>query len=189
MDEKVIDLNALFDQATAYHYTAKVTRLREQMLSPDNGTEDTTPQGLPLLLIDRPWIRDLTYVSGTLAAFAAELYLKGFCMLHGIKPRRTHNLLELFSGLPEHVQNAIAELNQTSVKFGDILKYAQLNFVELRYMRMDPDKGFTLFAEMLTGPLHDYLLQQIPLRPERFHFADRLLPAETEWVTDVKRYF
>ena len=175
-----IKLDTVFDQAVAYHYGAKLMRLREYMLMP-SVTEDARDEyGLPLVIVHKPWARELTYTSGTMVAFAAELYLKGLLRWNGIENTWGHDLSSLFKALPLEVQNAIEKFNTFEMKFAEVLQYAQHNFVEIRYKSLEPDKGFVMTASLVADALHDYLLTVVP-NPDRYRFADNFLGEEAEW--------
>ena len=139
--------------------------------------------GAPIPIGDRAWIEELGYVAGMSAAFSAELYLKGFLILNGQQPPKTHNLLKLFDALPVEARREIEIMCTIPLIYREVLEYAQLNFVEIRYMRLD-NSSFSMWSTHLTEPLHEYLLAHAPGRVERFRFADRFLAEEADYIRE-----
>ena len=74
----------LLDQAVAYHYSAYLVGMRGSSLSFRSRKNR-----------ERGWVHEMGFVSGMLAAFSAELYLKAWCILLDSKPPKVHNLLNL----------------------------------------------------------------------------------------------
>lgn len=74
------------------------------------------------------------------------------------------------------------------MQFDEVLKYAQLNFLELRYMKLQPDKGYVMAASIVADTLHNYLLTVLP-NPARYEFAEQKLPSESEWQNIHRKQF
>ena len=142
------DFERIIDQAVAYHYTARVTSLRGQMLQDENTIRAPRINDIPNTIYQKMWVGDLVYVANMLSAFSAELYLKGLCVLNGIKFPRTHNLVLLYDLLPLETRCGIENSSDYSMTFREILETAPTNFVDIRYMAIEPAR-LTIWQTMI----------------------------------------
>lgn len=90
------------------------------------------------------------YVLGSALPLAIELALKALLLKEGVTPRRTHDLLSLYSGLPELTRTMLQDKFQTldeidgySERMSLILENHRTDFPDWRYL----DSAGKLFKE------------------------------------------
>jgi len=89
-------------------------------------------------------------------AFSVELYVKAVYQAFDIKAKNVHNILELFNGLPQEIQNRIFEIhmpnsyNTTLETYKTRIAVISRGFEELRY-----------FHEKKTANYHQNFAQEM----------------------------
>lgn len=155
-------IERILDQAVSYYFAGLSIHHKKAEIEPGNTTtEHSDYSGAPYLVIHKPWIEDLSHVSGVLFAFSAELYLKAFSIIDNGKYKKTHDLLDLFNSLKPETKSKIVDFNEVEWRYEGILEDARDNFREVRYMHLDKipgSKAVYVWGIHVCSPLHAYLL-------------------------------
>lgn len=158
----------IFDSAVAHHAASRLLHAKFSAFGPvDSDLQNSESKQAAL----KPWKENLHLSVEVLIGFAAELYLKGFIQIYGAPQKRIYGLYELFTALPEKVQDKLQEYSD-DLELGELieqhLKKVADSFAGVRYIH-EGFPGNDVLSPKILEVFHKHLLESVGGRSaERF---------------------